>query len=214
MNTKTVGFLAFIFGAAAGSIATWQLVKKRYQQIADDEIESVKEAFTRRVNEIEELADEQVRHVLGNSEDSDEIEAEGKAAQARNKADIATVASISQKKKYTDYSKYSNKGDKEVVMTDEPEEDEDDNGIRIITPDEFGEMGNEKITLFYWADEVLSYEDGDIPKNISDLVGDEFPDHFGEYEEDSVFVRNEEIGVDYEILLDTRKYSKVFPKIT
>lgn len=213
MSNKTVGLLAFIFGAAVGSITTLQLVKTRYQKIADEEVDSVKEAFARRVDEIEEEAEEQIRHILNNSEDSNDVETEGKVAQVRNKADIATAAAISKEKRYVNYSEFSNKGDKKVVIAEQPSE-EDEGGPRIISPEEFGEMGNEKITLLYWADDVLSYEDGDIPKNISDLVGDEFQDHFGEYEEDSVFIRNEQIGVDYEILSETRKHSKVFPKIT
>ncbi len=34
-------------------------------------------------------------------------------------------------------------------------------------------------------------------------------EHFGEYEDDSVFVRNEENMCDYEILLDQRNFSEL-----
>ena len=54
---------------------------------------------------------------------------------------------------------------------------------------------------------------GDVYKrqiiyNIEETVGDAL-EHFGEYEDDSVFVRNEENMCDYEILLDQRTYSDV-----
>lgn len=46
--SKTTGFVMFVLGAAVGSVATWQYVKKKYEQIAQEEIDSVKEIFSRR----------------------------------------------------------------------------------------------------------------------------------------------------------------------
>ena len=40
-----------------------------------------------------------------------------------------------------------------------------------------------------------------------DVVGMESLTHFGEYEDDSVFVRNDRLKCDYEILMDERTYS-------
>ena len=37
--------LFFVAGAAIGSIATWKLIEKKYKDLADEEIESVKETF-------------------------------------------------------------------------------------------------------------------------------------------------------------------------
>lgn len=41
------------------------------------------------------------------------------------------------------------------------------------------------------------------------LLGIDSLNHFGEYEDDSVFVRNDARKCDYEILLDQRTYSEV-----
>ena len=49
----------------------------------------------------------------------------------------------------------------------------------------------------------------DIVDNVDDVVGVDSLTHFGEYEEDSVFVRNDLLQTDYEILRDPRKYSDV-----
>lgn len=48
MNNKLANTLAFIAGAGIGVAATWQFFKKKYKQIADEEIESVKQHFPRK----------------------------------------------------------------------------------------------------------------------------------------------------------------------
>lgn len=46
---KNVGYiLAFSCGAAAGAFAAWKLLKSKYEKIAQEEIDSVKEHFTKR----------------------------------------------------------------------------------------------------------------------------------------------------------------------
>ena len=44
---------------------------------------------------------------------------------------------------------------------------------------------------------------------MEEMVGFESLNHFGEYEDDSVFVRNDAKKCDYEILLDQKLYSDV-----
>ena len=46
MNTKIVGALAFLAGAAVGSVVTWKVVKTKYDQIIQEEINSVKAVFS------------------------------------------------------------------------------------------------------------------------------------------------------------------------
>lgn len=42
------------------------------------------------------------------------------------------------------------------------------------------------------------------------LLGGDSLEHFGEYEDDSVYVRNDAKKCDYEILLDQRNYQEIF----
>ena len=56
---------------------------------------------------------------------------------------------------------------------------------------------------------VVLDEDDHIIDDVEDIVGEGFSKHFGEYEEDSVFVRNDGKKHDYEILKDFRLYSDV-----
>lgn len=80
----------------------------------------------------------------------------------------------------------------------------------VISPDEYGELEDYDVeSLVYYADGVLADNNNEPIDNIANLVGTESLTHFGEYEDDSVFVRNDRLKCDYEILKDYQKYSDV-----
>ena len=66
INDTIKNLLIFTTGAAIGAAVTWKLLKTKYEQIAQDEIDSVKEVFARRFEEGSEDIDE------SDDEDSDE----------------------------------------------------------------------------------------------------------------------------------------------
>ena len=80
----------------------------------------------------------------------------------------------------------------------------------VIAPEEYGELADyDQETLNYFADGVLA-DDQNIPIEDTDsVVGENFEDHFGDYEDDAVHIRNDREQTDYEILLDPRKFSDV-----
>ncbi len=82
----------------------------------------------------------------------------------------------------------------------------------IITPEEFSDSDYNTETLSYWADGVVTDIDNEplTDDQIEDLIGEDSLSHFGEYEDDSVFVRNDRLRTDYEILADTRRYGDVY----
>ena len=65
------------------------------------------------------------------------------------------------------------------------------------------------MSLTYYADNVLAYDDDSVITNVDKVVGKGSLNTFGEYEDDSVFVRDDDKKIDYEILRDTRTYSDV-----
>lgn len=85
----------------------------------------------------------------------------------------------------------------------------DEIGPYVILPEEFDEEGYETISLTYYADGVLADEQNFPIEDIEDTVGNEALNSFGKYEDDSVYVRDDDKGIDYEILLDIRKYSEL-----
>ena len=80
----------------------------------------------------------------------------------------------------------------------------------VIPPEEFGEIEEyDTESLTYYQDGVLTDQDDSIIDNIDELIGEDSLTHFGEFEDDSVFVRNDKLRCDYEILRDLRNYSDV-----
>lgn len=102
------------------------------------------------------------------------------------------------------YTQYSSS-----VKPEEKREEEDDmDKPYVITPEEFSDSDYNSETLTYWADGVVTDTDDEplSEDQIEELIGKDSLTHFGEYEDDSVFVRNDNLRTDYEILADTRAY--------
>lgn len=76
----------------------------------------------------------------------------------------------------------------------------------VISPEEFGEADYPTESLTYYADGILTDDRNNIIEDVERMVGVESLNHFGEYEDDSVFVRNDELRTDYEILLDNQRF--------
>jgi hypothetical protein len=190
MSSKGMAFLAFIVGAGMGSVCTWKLLKRKYELIAQEEIDSVKAAYATR--EIGKGFVEGFRDGLKVAED--------RTQKDEDDVDFKNYASIIQKEGYTDYSRNVEEKKGEAFV-EKP---------YVISPEEFGEFEEyEKISLTYYADEVLADENDEEVDDVDEIVGEESLNHFGEYEDDSVFVRNDRLKCDYEILLDQRNYSDV-----
>ena len=200
MNSKLLSFLSFIVGASAGSLITWKFVEKKYKQIAQEEIDSVKETYAKmRKDDLEaKKADLEAAKAKLHTAEPERVEThEVKPEEVQEYEDVIA------RHNYTSYSNNINEkgGD---VMTDRP---------YVISPDEFGDYPDyETISLTYYNDKVLTDEYNEIVDDIDDLIGEDSLNHFGEYEDDSVFVRNDALKVDYEILLDSANYSDVAPQ--
>jgi hypothetical protein len=185
---KTINFMMFVLGVAVGSVVTWRYVEKKYEQIAQDEIDSVKEVFSKREAEFTE-----------------NTEARIKADNAKEKPSVIEYAARLSEHGYTNYSDLVDEKPEEVkeepMSVDKP---------YVIAPEEFGDLDDyETISLTYYADQILADDNDVIVDDVEDVVGFDSLNSFGEYEDDSVFVRNDRLKCDYEILLDKRKYSNV-----
>lgn len=188
MSNKALLSLGFIIGAATGSAVTWYLLKDKYEALAQEEIDSVKEVFLRRE---QELKDQSVKKTV----------AEGIKDSDKEKPDLKEYARRLEKEGYTRYSDFG---------SDEEEKPVSEVGPYVIPPEQFGDDEKyEQISLTYYADGVLADENDEVIEDVKDTVGIDSLNHFGEYEDDSVFVRNDARKCDYEILLDQRTYSEV-----
>lgn len=194
---KIYGFALFTIGAAAGSLVTWRILKKKYDKLVREEIESVKEAFKNRNKPVEPT----------------ETETEPKVS----------VEDVKQYNKIIENEGYYTVQD-DVVEDDgfesvEPEETEDETvkpvtymKPRAISPEDFAASEDyqyESLTYFD-GDKTLANEYGEVV-DIS-VVGQENLDRIGEWEDDCIHVRDYASKTDFEILLDPRKYSEVYPE--
>lgn len=193
MNNKVMCLLTFSVGAAAGAVVSWRLLKKKYERIAREEIDSVKEIFSKR-----------------NSGLKDELEETNDTVTENIKSEEKNVYNaIVNEMGYTNYSDITKKETRK-------QKDEYVIGPYVITEDEFGEIDEyETNTLTYYADGVLADDADDVIEDVEDTVGHESLIHLGVEDEqlhlvDSVYVRNDDKKCDYEILFDLRRYADVF----
>lgn len=186
---------SFVAGAAIGLIAGFKLSETKYQAKIQEEIASVKEAFRNKRVDISKFAPKESKKV-------DEVSKKvfKKPEQEVRKVPYATM--------YKEPSKQT----KEERVIVETKIGEAKKGPYVISPDEFGEdQEYEQISLIYYADNTLA-DDEDMVMDEAEIertVGMDSLTRFGEYEPDSVFVRNDELKTEYEILLDQRPYFEV-----
>ena len=188
--------LCFVAGAAIGSVVTWKLIEKKYKDLADEEIESVKETFKNRKSRItKDEVKETVEKVINKFKEPKE-----------------TVENIVTSEGYYTEDEEETEEDDESNYTVDV-----DPGVEVIlpyviTPEQFGEYDEYGTkTLTYYADNVLTDEiDSPITsEEMETMIGPDALDHFGEYEDDSVYIRDEMNEMDYEILKSEKMFSEI-----
>lgn len=190
MNNTLTNVIIFVAGAAVGSAVTYKIVKTKYERILQEEIDDVKATYANREITLKDIAD--VASKNGIDMDVDITPSE---------EDRSEYESIIEKANYLGYVTEKLSNDKEEPDMVKP---------YVISPGEVGECDYPVMSLTYYeGDGVLTDSFDKIIRNVDEIVGEDFADHFGEYEDDSVFVRNEEQEVDYEILKDYRSYSEI-----
>lgn len=194
MGDNFKGLLIFTIGAAIGSIATYKLVKTKAEEIAnaksDAEIEEMREYYENLVKQLNESEEE--------SDDSNET-VSAETVKVSNKPDLFEYTNKLEESGYTNYA--TAKKDDNVK--------EDLPLPYIIDPEDYGDMEGydfEELTL--WADGVLT-DNLDEPVDINSTIGEDALNHFGDYEEDAIHVRNDLRQIDYEVLRVLDNYSDI-----
>lgn len=195
MNNSVINIAMFIFGAGVGSAITLLCLKKKYETLAQREIDSVKERFSKKAEELTigtDLAKQPDRTVITE-----------KPELAEYVKEIRKIHMQEKRAHKIDYSKLgtaAKKNEEDGKNMDKP---------YVITPDEFDNGEYEKIGLFYYADGKLADYENELVDSIEDTVSHDCLEHIGEYEEDLLHVRNDITEFDYEVIKDVRKYSDV-----
>ena len=190
MNNALSKILIFASGAAIGSVVTWKIITDKYSQIIEEELETVK-------NEILEELDEKNEFEDDTPEDTEDVTAYNGII------------------KNCGYMSYSNRTPAKQVVPEEKKEEEEEeiedmDKPYVISPDDFEDNDDyDVVSLIYYSDKILADEDDNVIEDVEGTVGEDSLKHFGEYEDDSVFVRDDVHKTDYEILLDDRKFADI-----
>ena len=186
MNRKLSNALLFTAGVAVGSLVTWRYFKSKYE-VVEDEIE------------------EKTEEPEGESEEKNLEVLESKTSYKK--------PPLKEYVKMVESNGYAPKTHVEEVEEEIANGEWNDKDIYepfIIRPDEYGELhAYETLSLNYYADGVLTDELDNPIEDVESLVPADFADHFGEYDDNAVFVRNDNLECDYEILRDLRKFTDV-----
>ena len=170
------GIFIFALGVVTGTFAGAQIAKKKYEEIANEEIEEIRAYYKEREKEVKEI------------EESNAVEApEEKSIE------------VEERKQYDNIIKRGN-----YMAVDEEEQNNVCDEAYPIDPSEFGNDGkNATETLTYFADGVLVNEVDEVVEDPDLVVGRHHIDIFNEFPDATcVYVRNDLDGTDYEILKD------------
>lgn len=188
MNKYLVGGLIFVAGAAVGSVVTHFVEKKKLQEDCDRQIEDMREYM-----------DEKLRpYKVAEKMDKKAEEFEEKEA-----ADIIA-------EKVPEYTNYVQFSDSEEVERDilakkaaQEHPKDDSEGPYIITEDQFTDPipYYDKITLNYYPDQNELIDDMADSSEDLEVIGRENLDILAESGEEVMYVRNDRISVDYEVVL-------------
>ena len=193
MNDKLSSVIIFCGGVFIGGFLTWDFFKTKYEKIADEEIASVKETFEHRgprpdknykVEEALKVNDKYINVSPGVAE---------------------RVIQIIDSNSYRNYSNTAIETDKNGGTADMELKQP-----YVITPEQYEDnVDYTKVSLTWYNDEVLEDDWGNV-LDPDDVIGSDALKTFGQYEKDSVFVRDDDEQIDYEVLLDTRSYKETY----
>ena len=193
MNDKLSSVIIFCGGVFIGGFLTWDFFKTKYEKIADEEIASVKETFEHR----EPRPDKNYK-VEESLKGNDEYINVSPGVAER-------IIQIIDSNGYRNYSNTAIETDKKGGTADMELKQP-----YVITPEQYEDnVDYTKVSLTWYNDEVLEDDWGNV-LDPDDVIGRDALKTFGQYEKDSVFVRDDVEQIDYDVLLDTRSYKETY----
>ena len=175
------GLCIFGAGALVGAVVAAKAVREKYQQGGEEEMAEMREYY---------------REKEQKGREAEEYEAIVEETETEYKEIVKDEG-------YTNYTQYN-----DVKPEEKIDDDVEDEWIpSIIDPEEFGEDPSyDTATLTYFKDGVLADEVDEVmdPK----MVGEENLKIFDEFGARSIYVRNDEHMIDFEIIRDDYPYSE------
>lgn len=221
MHIQTYAHIGcFMVGMAAGYVLLEKTMSLKYEQIAQEEIDSVKAVYSTfdepvEAPPIDEPCDPEPRVGKNNEERVfSSIQEHPNARDAFTSYRSSKASSLSGVViQPDDENEELDDGEEETMRTPTFSNEDDDTSIHVISAEEFYESHDEydKNTLTYYEGDVTLADDQDVP--IDDYTGiiGENNLRFGVLSQDPniVYIRNPHLHSDYEVLLDQRTYLEI-----
>lgn len=192
---------SFIFGAlvgsAAGAGAMFVAMREYFRAKADSEITEAKEFYLEELKQMRKDNDEIINNA---AEAVKEEEAKKSSDEPKSGAQQANenYEKVLEKENYSRISE-EKKPKKEKKKTNKP---------YYITPEHFqDEPGFSKVTLDFWnGNGVFTNIEGGIEEEAGIWLDFEHNNEFGVYEPDLMYVRNDQMNTDYEVMFHEESY--------
>ena len=187
MNKTLLAIGGLIVGGVSGFFIGKFVYAKKYKQISDKEISEVREAYKSYFSKKKSV----------------------KPAPQKPFETRSTLQETQPKETVVDYSeKYREEADQYRTASPvlDRKEQPANSKITVLTPEEFRESSKNAKTLIYYKDGVLADTFGNVIKDINGEVGPEALKTFGLYDDESVYVRNDNNDFDYEIIRSPKTY--------
>jgi len=209
------GTLIFLSGAVAGAIGSLFYLRGEFEKKVEEEC-AVREMAIKDLQKQQANLEKELKNTYNqiDSKTSKAIsESEGYSS------DTVTAMIREPRTERPRALKTQNTGSKNVVFSidengevdDFPKEDPIDIPYGITSEDFLATRQEyDKTTLtFYMNDQVLANEDGDIVEDPRYLIGEreDWMKEVGHSEDNVAYIRNEKIGVDYEIICEYKSYT-------
>lgn len=187
MNKTLLAIGSLIVGGVSGFFIGKFVYAKKYKQISDKEISEVREAYKSYFSKKKSV----------------------KPTPQKPFETRSTLQETQPKETVVDYSeKYREEADQYRTASPvlDRKEQPANSKITVLTPEEFRESSKNAKTLIYYKDGVLADTFGNVIKDINSEVGPEALKTFGLYDDESVYVRNDNNDFDYEIIRSPKTY--------
>lgn len=216
--SKLKSAMIFVAGVLVGGIPAAVITKRKCEQRAEEEIQSVKEMFKRKIERdkaMQEIETEEVEHV---EEEIKEEKVEEEVVEQSEEPERLELEYVynNMVKRYEPRPINCPAWD-EAVAKEEAEKAKARELLsriqyepEVIDADEFGTLEDyDMVTLTYFADGVVADDLDEIIDDYEKLIGTEFIQIFNDFDATSVYVRNDEWQIDYEIIRDDWCFSDI-----
>lgn len=202
MNWKIV--VSFLAGVLTGAGVVYKVVERRFEEELEKRVKSVYETVDKKEQKLKELESTLTAINKDNQE---------KAQANLNKPDPEEIVKKHQNEaaeEFTEYDKMYEPSDKDLVFEEAPDDldagEVDVNNrsdIEYISAVDYGD--HEGYTNYIWtytADGILLDDNNDPIESVemTDTLGHDFMDHFGDIDPDELNVRNHTMRLDIKII--------------